>query len=152
MTFRDKKVKGYLNKEQIAAIKEKVLIEWNKGFTKGQTEKKKRELLDEKIKTQVKITQKEQENARGAKAKASQQEKILKYVDKKEKQKLKNLEAMHKKLVAQEKTQTSQAALNRIKRQKEFVRKEMTRILGTARKDLLEAQAERQKDFYCIYY
>ena len=47
---------GKLNAEKIKEIQDRVLINWNQGFQKATTAKKRRELLDQEIKTEIQKT------------------------------------------------------------------------------------------------
>ena len=47
---------GKLNAEKIKEIQDRVLINWNQGFQKAKTAKKRRELLEQEIKTEIQKT------------------------------------------------------------------------------------------------
>jgi len=160
-------LRGELNDEQIAAIKERVLIDWNQGFTKGLTEKKKRELLDQKIKTETEVlnTQKqrtkkvekevdtEKERTLKVKAEREQEELIFEKLPDKLKveyeglqKKNANLDATLKKIEAQEKDALSRAALNAHKRMKVQVEKDIARFLSKNKDAVNAAKVEVEKE------
>ena len=116
------------------------------------TEKSKRKLLDEKIKTEIQKELTETERTGKEKGKREIVEKKLAKLPDKLKQELANLkkreeqiDADIKRINASEKTQVSQAALNAARRMKLQVEKSIARALEPYRKDLLEARAEKAR-------
>ena len=116
------------------------------------TEKSKRKLLDEKIKTEIQKELTETERTGKEKGKREIVEKKLAKLPDKLKQELDNLkkreeqiDADIKRINASEKTQVSQAALNAARRMKLQVEKSIARALEPYRKDLLEARAEKAR-------
>ena len=116
------------------------------------TEKSKRKLLDEKIKTEIQKELTETERTGKEKGKREIVEKKLAKLPDKLKQELANLkkreeqiDADIKRINASEKTQVSQAALNAARRMKLQVEKSIARALEPYRKDLLEAKAEKAR-------
>lgn len=160
-------LRGELNDEQIAAIKERVLIDWNQGFTKGLTEKKKRELLDQKIKTETEVlnTQK-QRTQKVEKEVETQEERTLKVKAEREQEELifeklpdklkaeyeglqkknANLDATLKKIEAQEKDALSRTALNAHKRMKVQAEKDIARFLSKNKDAVNAAKVEVEKE------
>ena len=116
------------------------------------TEKSKRKLLDEKIKTEIQKELTETERTGKEKGKRKIVEKKLAKLPDKLKQELANLkkkgdkiDADIKRINASERTQVSQAALNAARRMKLQVEKSIARALEPYRKDLLEAKAEKAR-------
>ena len=116
------------------------------------TEKSKRKLLDEKIKTEIQKELTETERTGKEKGKRKIVEKKLAKLPDKLKLELANLkkkgdkiDADIKRINASERTQVSQAALNAARRMKLQVEKSIARALEPYRKDLLEARAEKAR-------
>ena len=116
------------------------------------TEKSKRKLLDEKIKTEIQKELTEKERTAKEKGKSEIVQLKLKDMPNKLKVELANLkkkgnkiDADIKRINASERTQVSQAALNAARRMKLQVEKSIARALEPYRKDLLEARAEKAR-------
>jgi len=159
-------LKGKLNETEIKVLEEKILIEWNKGFQAAKTAKKRRELLDKKIDTEVENlkTQKKKtlyegkkvatqdERRKKVKAERKQEELILKELPNKLKieyeglqKKNANLDATLKKIQAQESDALSRVALNQHKRMKVQVEKDIARFLSKNKDELNKAKIEVEK-------
>ena len=116
------------------------------------TEKSKRKLLDEKIKTEIQKELTEKERTAKEKGKSEIVQLKLKDMPNKLKVELANLkkkgnkiDADIKRINASEKTQVSQASLNAARRMKLQVEKSIARALEPYRKDLLKAKAEKAR-------